>query len=106
VSATDVPPDPPLGVGSPTDDPWLRQAFKVNVPAGASLCMFTDGLVERRPGPGQFKTDQLDAGLSRLVEALRPGDADAACDAILSDLIGDDITEDDIAVLVLRPLAV
>jgi phosphoserine phosphatase RsbU/P len=104
VSATDVLPDPPLGVRSPSDDSWARQAVTVNVPAGASLCMFTDGLVERRPVPGEVRGDQLDAGLSRLVEALRPGDADAACDAILNDLVGDDITEDDIAVLVLRPL--
>ncbi|HWF42458.1 MAG TPA: GAF domain-containing SpoIIE family protein phosphatase [Acidothermaceae bacterium] len=104
VSATDVLPDPPLGVRSPSDDSWSRQAVTVNVPAGASLCMFTDGLVERRPTPGEREADQLGAGLSRLVEALHPGDADAACDAVLKRLVGDDVTEDDIAVLVLRPL--
>ncbi len=104
VSPTDVAPDPPLGVRSPSDDPWSRQAVIVNVPAGASLCMFTDGLVERRPTPDERRADQLDAGLRRLVEALRPGDADAACDAILNEMVGDDITEDDIAVLVLRPV--
>jgi sigma-B regulation protein RsbU (phosphoserine phosphatase) len=104
VSATDVLPDPPLGVRSPSEDSWSRQTVTVDVPAGASLCMFTDGLVERRPVPGEPVTDQLEAGLSRLVEALRPGDADVACDAILNDLVGDDITEDDVAVLVLRPL--
>jgi sigma-B regulation protein RsbU (phosphoserine phosphatase) len=104
-AATDVLPDPPLGVRSPSDDSWSRQAVTVDVPAGASLCMFTDGLVERRPSPGELNADQLDAGLRRLVEALRPGDADAACDAIVNELVGDDITEDDIAVLVLRPLA-
>ncbi|HEY3923738.1 MAG TPA: GAF domain-containing SpoIIE family protein phosphatase [Acidothermaceae bacterium] len=104
VSATDVIPDPPLGVRAPSDDPWSRLAVTVAVPVGASLCMFTDGLVERRPAPGEGRVDQLEAGLRRLVEALRPGDADTACDAILNDLVGDDITEDDIAVLVLRPL--
>ncbi len=101
---TDVLPDPPLGVGSPSDEPWSRQAVTVTVPAGASLCLFTDGLVERRPARGDIKADQLDDGCSRLVDALRPGDAEAACDAILNELVGDDITGDDIAVLILRPL--
>jgi sigma-B regulation protein RsbU (phosphoserine phosphatase) len=104
-SATDVLPDPPLGVRSAYDDLPPRQAVTVQVPAGGSLCMFTDGLVERRPAPDDVKADQLDAGLSLLIKALRPGDAEVACDAILNELVGDDITEDDIAVLVLRPTA-
>ena len=97
----DVSPDPPLGVRSASEDPWSRQAVAVTVPTGASLCLFTDGLVERRPVRGDV--DQLD-GLNRLIAALRPGDAEAACDALLNELVGDDITGDDIAVLVLRPL--
>jgi serine phosphatase RsbU (regulator of sigma subunit) len=76
----------------------------VQVPDGASLCLFTDGLVERRPTPGDLEADQLGEGLTRLVGALRPGDAEAACDRILDELVGDEITEDDIAVLVLRRL--
>ncbi len=104
VWAADVPPDPPLGVRSISDVPLSRHAVTVQVPAGASLCMFTDGLVERRAPAGDFGADQLAEGLSRLVGALRPGDAEAACDAILDELVGDVITEDDIALLVLRPL--
>ena len=74
----------------------------VEVPAGASLCLFTDGLVERRPAAGNSHTDQLGNGLTRLMTALRPGDAEDACDALLDALVGDVITEDDIALLVLR----
>ena len=98
----DVPPDPPLGVRSGSDELWSRQAVTVTVPAGASLCLFTDGLVERRPSGAE--ADQLDDGLSRLRAALRPGDAETACDVLLNELVGDDITGDDIAVLVLRPI--
>ena len=101
--ATDVPPDPPLGVPALSDDTWQRHAVTVHVPPGASLCLFTDGLVERRPSAGDLKADQLD-GLTRLVDALRPGDAETACDAILDEIVGNLITQDDIALLVLRPL--
>jgi serine phosphatase RsbU (regulator of sigma subunit) len=104
VRATDVLPDPPLGVRSSSDDSLPRHAVTVEVPRGASLCLFTDGLVERRPTAGELKTDQLGNGLNRLMSALRPGDAEDACDAILDALVGDVITEDDIALLVLRRL--
>jgi serine phosphatase RsbU (regulator of sigma subunit) len=104
VSASDVPPDPPLGVRSLTDDSWSRHAVTVQLPAGASLCLFTDGLVERRPTAADVGADQLGQGLSRLMGALRPGDAEKACDVILDELVGDVITEDDIALLVLRRL--
>ena len=104
-SPAEVLPDPPLGVRSASDDSWSRQAVTVDVPAGSSLCFFTDGLVERRPRPGDVRADQLDDGLNRLVKALRPGDAEAACVALLSELVGDDVTGDDIALLVLRPLS-
>jgi phosphoserine phosphatase RsbU/P len=97
--ATDVVPDPPLGVGS-----WTRRVTRVALPVGASLCLFTDGLVERRPAAGQVDADQIGDGLGRLLAALRPGGADAACTTILGLLVGEDITEDDVAVLVLRRL--
>jgi phosphoserine phosphatase RsbU/P len=104
VCATDVRPDPPLGVRSPSDESLPRHAVTVQLPPGASLCLFTDGLVERRPAAGARQADQLGTGLTRLMSALRPGDADDACDAILDALVGDVITEDDIALLVLRRL--
>jgi phosphoserine phosphatase RsbU/P len=101
---TKVPPDPPLGVRGPGTGAWVRRATVVDVPAGASLCLFTDGLVERRPRRGGVEADQIDEGLARLRAALPLGSADAACATLLTELVGDDITEDDIAVLVLRRL--
>ena len=97
----DVPPDPPLGVRSPTGT-WTRRTTIVDVPVGGSLCLFTDGLVERRPPSGEASVDQLAAGLHRLAIALRPGPAETACTNVLTELLGEDVTEDDVAVLVLR----
>jgi serine phosphatase RsbU (regulator of sigma subunit) len=99
----DVAPDPPLGVGRLTGS-WSRRATRVELPVGASLCLFTDGLVERRPAAGQVDADQIDEGLGRLLTALQPGSADEACTTILGQLVGEKITEDDIAVLVVRRL--
>jgi serine phosphatase RsbU (regulator of sigma subunit) len=94
----DVAPDPPLGVPGP----WIRHTTTVNLPLGATLCLFTDGLIERRPTPDVADADQFSAGLERLHSALRPGDTNAACTALVADLIGDDVTEDDVAILLVR----
>jgi sigma-B regulation protein RsbU (phosphoserine phosphatase) len=98
-----VTPDPPLGVGH-LHGSWSRHVTRVGLPAGGSLCLFTDGLVERRPAGGDVDGDQIGEGLSRLLGVLRPGSADAACTTILGELVGERITEDDIAVLVVRRL--
>lgn len=67
---------------------------------GATVLLYTDGLVERRG-------EHLDIGMERLREAAarlcRPAlglDLEALCDALLSELAGD--TEDDVALLALR----
>lgn len=99
----DVPPDPPLGVRGPAAGSWTRHNSTIELPSGASLCFFTDGLIERRPAGGA-DGDQIDEGLERLRTALRHGSADAACAAVLTELAGDEMTEDDIAVVVLRRL--
>ena len=99
--AADVAPDPPLGVGR-VSGRWNRRVAEVELPAGASLCLFTDGLVERRPPNGDLDADQIGDGLGRLLAVLRPGSADAACASILGELVGEEITEDDVAVLVVR----
>jgi phosphoserine phosphatase RsbU/P len=96
--AADVVPDPPLGVPGP----WVRHTTTVQLPVEATLCLFTDGLIERRPTADAADADQFSGGLDRLHGALRPGDANAACTALLADLIGDDVTEDDVAVLLVR----
>jgi serine phosphatase RsbU (regulator of sigma subunit) len=100
----EVSPDPPLGVRGRSADLWTRHVTHVELPPGASLCLFTDGLVERRPSVADLNADQIDDGLARLAAALRPSSADTMCTTVLSELVGDDIIEDDIALLVLRRL--
>ena len=90
-------PDPPVGVGGS----WERHSTTVDLPAGASLCMFTDGLIERRP---TSDTDQLATGTEELLRTLRPGHPADTCELVL-ELLGDAIHEDDIALLILRPHA-
>jgi serine phosphatase RsbU (regulator of sigma subunit) len=98
---TDVAPDPPVGVRFVADGPE-RRATTVKLPPGASLCMFTDGLVERRPTRGDVNADQIENGLRRLHTLLKAGNADAACTNVLTELVGEEVTEDDIAILVVR----
>ncbi|WP_447039739.1 SpoIIE family protein phosphatase [Streptomyces sp. DSM 118878] len=87
----DVPPGMPLGVGGePFED------VEVELPEGALLALYTDGLVESRHHP-------LDEGLNALVRSL--GDAPPAledvCDHVLNTL-DTHHGEDDIALLMAR----
>jgi phosphoserine phosphatase RsbU/P len=75
-----------------------RRSTTVSLPPGALLCMFTDGLVERREFP-------LDEGLSRLCKAVQAEAAEAVCAATMQALVGNEEVRDDIAVLMLRRLA-
>lgn len=88
----DVPGDILLGA-----EPTARQSFDLALPRGSSLCMFTDGLVERRPGG-------LDAALGRLARVLSAGFAssDDACAEVMANLIGSSPSADDVALLVIR----
>lgn len=88
----EVPPDFPVGV--PLNAP--RRSTSVELPAGTVLCVYTDGLVERRG-------ESLDEGLVRLCEALSPGDPEELCDRIMDRLVGSWQPQDDVALLVLRP---
>ena len=55
-----MPVGPPLGAG-----PCTYDSATFTLPSGATLIAYTDGLVERR-------TEEIDAGMHRLVEAVRP----------------------------------
>jgi phosphoserine phosphatase RsbU/P len=103
---TEIAVDPPIGVA---DDP-PRRSSSIRVPAEALLCLYTDGLVERRDRP-------LDDGIAVLAEALGEaleqrggqrqaragiGGADGACSTVMSALIGSEPAVDDAAVLILR----
>jgi CheY-like chemotaxis protein len=69
---------------------------RLTVPPGATLVLYTDGLVERRG-------ENIDRGLAALarVAAVVDGDLDELCDRLLAE-VGPAEPDDDIAVLALR----
>ncbi len=71
----------------------------VPFPDGATLVVYTDGLVERRH-------ESIQAGLDHLVrvvrETLDEPDVDTAAHRILDTCLGDEPAEDDVAIVVLR----
>ncbi|GAA2727856.1 SpoIIE family protein phosphatase [Cellulomonas aerilata] len=67
------------------------------VPPGATLLLYTDGLVEKR-------SESLSVGLDRLVRVAATGlahDPDSLCDLLLTELVGQQ-RSDDVALLALR----
>ena len=93
-----LPADVMLGV-----DPGLpRRSTTVPLAVGGSLCLFTDGLVERREVVDTDAPTQL-ARMTTLHASFTGIDsAETACTRILHDTIGDEVAEDDIALLVVR----
>lgn len=86
---------PPLGVL--TD--WVYAEATQDLVPGATLLLYTDGLVERRTLPIQDGLDRLLAEASRYETA----GVDALCDHLLSALAGNnDTVSDDIALVALR----
>jgi sigma-B regulation protein RsbU (phosphoserine phosphatase) len=86
--------DRPLGVGRP---PANRRTTVLELPPGAAIVLYTDGLVERR---GEL----IDTGIERLAAAVDdtgPGPVDALCDHIMA-FMADEHPTDDIALLVIR----
>ena len=83
--------DPPIGV---TDTP-VRQVTTLALAPGAVLCLFTDGLVERRDEP-------IDDGITLLCETVTPGPPEGVCVSVMQALVGSQYPGDDIALLVLR----
>jgi serine phosphatase RsbU (regulator of sigma subunit) len=75
--------------------PVERRATTIAVPPGTTLCLYTDGLVERR---GR----DLDEGQEMLRRAVTTGPPRANCDAVMQDLVGHDKSDDDIAILMMR----
>jgi serine/threonine-protein kinase RsbW len=88
-----VRPSPMLGA-PPARSPV--QEWAGVLPLGATLVLFTDGLVESR-------SDDIDVGLDRLLESVESADTtdpDRLCDRLLAELTGAH-RADDIALLVL-----
>jgi sigma-B regulation protein RsbU (phosphoserine phosphatase) len=77
-------------------DPYpRRRTTRVEIPPGAVLCLYTDGLIERRDST-------IDANLARLCEAIVPGPPDTVCATVMAALIGREAVRDDVALLTLR----
>lgn len=95
----DLPQDPLLGFQPETP----RHSEVVEVPQGGFLCLYTDGLVERRPTRERTVINALNDNTTRLVEVLgRVGDPEMRCIRALSEVVGDNPVEDDVAILVVQ----
>jgi phosphoserine phosphatase RsbU/P len=88
----ELPADLLIGAG----DPGGRRVTTLDLLAGTTLCLFTDGLVERRDSP-------LDDEIKKLCAALEAGPANAACNAAMAAMTSG-APSDDIALLVLTRL--
>ncbi|HUY50085.1 MAG TPA: PP2C family protein-serine/threonine phosphatase [Streptosporangiaceae bacterium] len=86
----DVPSDILIGVPSPKP----RRVSTVCLPPGG-VCLYTDGLVERRDRP-------IDDGIARLCAAIAAGDPEAACASVMAAMADDTPHSDDVAVLMLH----
>jgi serine phosphatase RsbU (regulator of sigma subunit) len=87
----DVPVDPPLG----TLRDVRRESGVISFPVGSLLCLFTDGLVERRD-------ESLSEGLERLQAAVNAAPPNSVCEAVLFKMLGSQSPPDDIALLAVR----
>lgn len=83
--------DPPIGVA----DAPARQVTTLALAPGSVLCLFTDGLVERRDEP-------IDDGITRLCQTVTPGPPEGVCVSVMQALVGRQYPADDIALVVLR----
>ncbi|MCG7592614.1 SpoIIE family protein phosphatase [Mycobacterium sp. PSTR-4-N] len=80
---------------------WPRPEARVVVPAGATLMLYTDGLVERRGAT-------LDDGLARALDMVgehRGTALDELVDTVMSGLAPDEGYHDDVVLLLYRPTA-
>jgi serine phosphatase RsbU (regulator of sigma subunit) len=77
------------------DETTARHTTVVELPPGALLCFYTDGLIERRD-------DSVDSGIARLCGAVRAGPPEQVGAAVMAALIGRERAEDDVALLLMR----
>jgi stage II sporulation SpoE-like protein/GAF domain-containing protein len=74
-----------------------RPVTTVRIAHGAVLCLYTDGLVERREYP-------LDEGLVRLCRAVVAEAPERVCASVMGAMIGNTPSRDDVALVTLRRL--
>ncbi|GAA3155773.1 PP2C family protein-serine/threonine phosphatase [Streptomyces echinatus] len=81
--------------------PYEYEEHTVDLPAGSTLALYTDGLVERRSAG-------IDTGIDRLARAMGAlrtedlADLDAAADSLLKPMLHDSEHDDDICLLLCR----
>lgn len=90
---------PPLGV---TSEAIFTEATHELAP-GATLLLYTDGLVERRGVPITDGLTHLADEVARSVEATPAQDLEELCDHVLAAMIDAHRVADDVAVVALRP---
>jgi anti-sigma regulatory factor (Ser/Thr protein kinase) len=88
---------PPLGVVETADFTEVSE----DVWPGATLLLYTDGLVERRHESIQLGLDRL----LREASAYEGADVDRLCDHVVSSMVEGDHIADDIALVAMRPRA-
>jgi len=88
----DADPGPPIGYHLGITG---RRSTGVDLPPGALLALFTDGLVERRG-------KSLDSQLEKLRQVVSTTAPETACTRIMETLVGDQRANDDIALLTIR----
>ncbi len=94
-----VPPGAPIGVGGVD-----FEAVELDAPAGATLLLYTDGLVESRLRDVWTGIEQLRerlAATAQLTGPDHPPPLEALCDEVL-DMLGPGDRDDDIALLAAR----
>lgn len=90
---------PGIMLGVPV--PYEYEEHTVELPAGSTIALYTDGLVERRSAG-------IDAGIDRLAQAMEslegtePADLEAAADSLLKPMLHDSEHDDDICLLLCR----
>jgi anti-anti-sigma factor len=87
----DITPDLLIGVPAQKQ----RQVSTLDFPPGAVLCLYTDGLVERRDQP-------IDEGIARLRAAVTAQDPETACVSVMAAMADYSPHTDDVALLMLR----
>ncbi|MEV6844912.1 GAF domain-containing SpoIIE family protein phosphatase [Actinoplanes sp. NPDC051411] len=87
----DIPVDPPLGTGLAHRP---RRSTQIELPEGALLLCYTDGLVERRDQP-------IDVGLGALTALVTADDPEQVCTTVMTSL-GSDQPGDDVALLAMH----
>ncbi|MFF4033772.1 PP2C family protein-serine/threonine phosphatase [Streptomyces sviceus] len=95
VECLDKATDPPLDA---RPDPMPRPQATTTFTSGATLALYTDGLVERR-------REDIDTGLTRLAESLarhREDDPETLADAVLRELLPPGGATDDTALVIVR----